>query len=59
MADRIRHQPRQDPDVAVLVPGDPEKAYQADREVHGIPINPVVVEQFDAIARNLGIEQFL
>jgi ureidoglycolate dehydrogenase (NAD+) len=58
LADRIRRQPRRDPDVAVLVPGDPEKACQADREVHGIPINPFVVQQFDTIARDLGIEPF-
>jgi LDH2 family malate/lactate/ureidoglycolate dehydrogenase len=56
MADRIRREPRQDPDVGVQVPGDPEKAHQADREVHGIPISSVVIEQFDTIARNLGTE---
>jgi ureidoglycolate dehydrogenase (NAD+) len=58
LADRIRHQPQQDPDVAVLVPGDPEKACLADRQAHGIPINPVLVEQFNTIARDLGIEPF-
>ena len=56
MADRIRREPRWDPDVAVLVPGDPEKAHQADREAHGIPISPVVIEQFDTIASELEIE---
>ena len=56
LADRIRRQPRQDPEIVVLVPGDPEKAYQADREVHGLPINLVVIEQFKTIARNLKIE---
>ena len=56
MADRIRREPRRDPDVAVLVPGDPEKAYQADREVHGIPISSELVEQFESIARGLEIE---
>ena len=56
LADRIRREPRQDPEVAVLVPGDPEKAHQADREVHGIPINPMVIEQFETVARHLKIE---
>ncbi len=56
MADRIRNEPRQDPDVPVQVPGDPEKAHQADREVNGIPINAAVMDQFDSIARGLGIE---
>ena len=56
LADRIRREPRQDPKVAVLVPGDSEKARQADREVHGIPISSVVIEQFETIARDLKIE---
>ncbi len=56
MAERIRREPRQDPEVAVQVPGDPEKAHQADREVHGIPINPEVIEQFETIARELDVE---
>ena len=56
MAERIRREPRQDPEVAVQVPGDPEKLHQADREVHGIPINPVVIEQFERIARELDVE---
>ena len=38
MAERIRRQPRRDPETPVLVPGDPEKAYQADREANGIPV---------------------
>lgn len=56
LADRVRRQPRQDPDVPVLVPGDPEKECQADRQAHGIPIHAMVIEQFEVIARDLGIE---
>lgn len=56
MADRIRNQPRQDPEIAVQVPGDPEKAYQADRMVRGLPINSVLIEQFETIAQELDIE---
>jgi LDH2 family malate/lactate/ureidoglycolate dehydrogenase len=56
MADRIRHQSRQDPDVAVQVPGDPEKAYQSDRMTHGLPIEPVVMAQLESIAQELDIE---
>jgi ureidoglycolate dehydrogenase (NAD+) len=56
MADRIRRQPRQHPDVAVQIPGDPEKAHQADREAHGIPIDPGVLAQFETIARELELE---
>jgi len=57
MADSIRRQPRQDPDVAVQVPGDPEKAHQADREANGIPVNSTVLAQFETIAQELGIER--
>lgn len=56
LADRIRRQSRLDPDVPAMVPGDPEKAYQADREARGIPFRPALVEQFEAIARELQIE---
>jgi LDH2 family malate/lactate/ureidoglycolate dehydrogenase len=56
LADRIRLEPRLDPDVAVMIPGDPEKAYQADREARGIPLSRALVEKFEAIARELGIE---
>ena len=56
LANRIRQQPRQDADVAVLVPGDPEKAFQADREAHGIPLSSELVEQFESIAREFEIE---
>lgn len=55
-ADRIRSQPRQDPAVPVMIPGDPEKRFQADREVHGIPVHDAVLSQFDLIARELKIE---
>ena len=55
LADRIRREPRLDPKVPVMVPGDPEKAHQADREAHGIPFSPTVVEQLDELASDLGI----
>jgi LDH2 family malate/lactate/ureidoglycolate dehydrogenase len=55
-ADRIRQQTRQDSELPVQIPGDPEKAYQADREAHGIPINATVLTQFGMIAEELNIE---
>lgn len=54
-ADRIRHQARQDPGAPVQIPGDPEKAHQADREAYGIPINDTVLKQFETIAMELEI----
>ena len=55
-ADRIRNQSRQNPQVPVQIPGDPEKAYQADREENGIPINASVLSQFESVARELEID---
>jgi ureidoglycolate dehydrogenase (NAD+) len=55
LADRIRRQPRQHPDVPVLIPGDPEKAYQADREMQGIPISGEIKVAFESIAVELQI----
>lgn len=56
LADRVRREPRLDPDIPVMVPGDPQKAHQADREAHGIPLSPALIEQFEAIARELQVE---
>ncbi|UCG76230.1 MAG: Ldh family oxidoreductase [Gemmatimonadota bacterium] len=56
MADRIRRQPRRDPDTPVQVAGDPEKAFQADREANGIPIMQRELAQFASVAEELGVE---
>jgi ureidoglycolate dehydrogenase (NAD+) len=55
LADRIRRQPRRDPATPVQVPGDPEKACQADRQAHGIPITGKDRERLDALANRLGL----
>ncbi len=55
LAKRIRSLPRQDPDVPVLVPGDPEKRHQADRLENGIPISSSLIEELNAIATELAI----
>lgn len=56
LADRIRRQPRRDPDVPVQVAGDPEKAFQADREANGIPIAEGDLARLRAIAVELNVE---
>ena len=56
LADRIRNQPRQDADVPVMIPGDPEKAYQTDREEHGMPLSEAVLIEFESLARELDLE---
>jgi LDH2 family malate/lactate/ureidoglycolate dehydrogenase len=56
LAERIRRQPQRDPAVPVQVPGDPEKAFQADREANGIPIAGKDLSELEGVARELGIE---
>jgi LDH2 family malate/lactate/ureidoglycolate dehydrogenase len=56
LAERIRRQPRRDPDTPVQVAGDPEKAFQADREANGIPIGAKDLAQLQQLADELGIE---
>jgi LDH2 family malate/lactate/ureidoglycolate dehydrogenase len=56
MAERIREQPRLDTHTPVQVPGDPEKAFQLDREKNGIPISDRDQKKFDSIARELNID---
>lgn len=57
LADRIRNQPRQDPETPVMIPGDLEKAFQADREKNGLPIGVAVLDSFRKIAEELGLER--
>lgn len=56
LAERVRSQPRRDPNTPVQVPGDPEKACQADREANGIPIGMKELAQLGDVAKELGIE---
>jgi L-2-hydroxycarboxylate dehydrogenase (NAD+) len=39
----------------VLIPGDPERAMDAERRVSGIPLLPAVVEDLKALAQKLGV----
>jgi ureidoglycolate dehydrogenase (NAD+) len=56
LAERIRRQPQRDPNTPVQVAGDPEKAFQADREANGIPIPEKDLAQLESIAEELRIE---
>jgi ureidoglycolate dehydrogenase (NAD+) len=55
LADRIRRQPRRHPHTPVQIPGDPEKACQADRQAHGIPISEKDRQRLDTLATHLAI----
>ena len=55
LAERIRRQPQRDPNTPVQMPGDPEKAFQADREANGIPIAEKDMRQLESVAKELGV----
>jgi LDH2 family malate/lactate/ureidoglycolate dehydrogenase len=56
LAERIRRQPRRDPEIPVQVAGDPEKTFQADREANGIPIGAKDLAALQRLAEELGVE---
>jgi len=50
LMDDIRNEPRRDADVAVMVPGDPEKKACVDRSKNGIPIKEHDLQAFKLVA---------
>jgi len=48
---------RQDPDKPVMVAGDPERGFLADRRANGIPIHPATWERILAAGETVGIER--
>ncbi|MCX2451081.1 Ldh family oxidoreductase [Pedobacter sp. PLR] len=44
-----------DPDKKVIIPGEPEYAFEQERKVKGIPIIDVVVNDLNELAKKLGI----
>ncbi|MGX9967019.1 Ldh family oxidoreductase [Roseomonas sp. F4] len=53
--DVLRATPPSDPAQPVLVPGDPERAEQADRGAHGIPIPAGLEQQIRGICERAGL----
>ncbi len=45
-----------DPELPVLIPGEPEQAAIADRTANGVPLNPEVVSTLQKISTDLGVE---
>lgn len=50
LMDDIRNEPRSDPEIPVMTPGDPEKKAHDERSRHGIPIKQHDLNAFRAIA---------
>lgn len=51
----FRAAPSRRPDQPVLIPGDPERAAEADRRQHGIPLLEPVVRDLEALGQKLGV----
>lgn len=45
-----------DPDKKVIIPGEPEYAFEQERKIQGIPLIDVVVNDLNELAVKLGIE---
>lgn len=53
---RFRMAKTVDGEEKVLIPGDPEREMNAHRLVHGIPLNPKVVEDLKELGAKLGVD---
>jgi LDH2 family malate/lactate/ureidoglycolate dehydrogenase len=53
---RFRKTQAVDPDQPVLIPGDPERAYEKERRVNGIPVVDPVYEDLKNVADELGVK---
>ncbi|TDG36728.1 Ldh family oxidoreductase [Pedobacter changchengzhani] len=48
-----------DPDKKVIIPGEPEYAFERERKINGIPIIDVVVNDLNVLAEKLGVEKLI
>lgn len=53
--ERFKAAGRIDPEQPVIIPGEPETAFEQERRTHGIPLVKAVVDDLDALARQLGM----
>jgi LDH2 family malate/lactate/ureidoglycolate dehydrogenase len=56
---RMRGLPRADKDIAVLVPGDPERAEEGSAKKNGVKLNEQVALGVRSLARELGVAEHL
>lgn len=52
---RFRNARRANENQPVLIPGDPERAFEQERTQSGIPLNPKVVADLEAVGKKFGI----
>ncbi|MEN6318287.1 MAG: Ldh family oxidoreductase [Syntrophaceae bacterium] len=50
MMDALRREPRQSPEISVMVPGDPEKAFLKRRSESGIPVPHDLLDKLEVLA---------
>ena len=51
----FRAAPSRRPDEPVLIPGDPERAAEAQRRTHGIPLLAPVLTDLETMGAKLGV----
>ena len=54
--DHVKASPPADPELPVLVAGEPELAWRAQRKAEGIPIDPTTWKELAQAARSLGVD---
>lgn len=54
--ERFKNAERIDPNQPVLIPGEPELKYEKIREVEGIPLNEIVINDLKELSEETGIE---
>nr|WP_068890551.1 Ldh family oxidoreductase [Pedobacter panaciterrae] len=54
--ERFKNAKTVDPDKKVIIPGEPEFAYEQERRINGIPLIDVVVNDLNELAKKLEIE---
>ena len=59
MIDHLRGLPPSDPDLPVLVPGDPEDAAFAERSKHGVPMPEMLLQAMADVCRDANVEFLL
>ncbi len=53
--DRFQQAARKDPDVPVIIPGEPEAEYERERKLNGIPLVDAVVTDMQELARKFDL----
>jgi LDH2 family malate/lactate/ureidoglycolate dehydrogenase len=59
MITEIRNEPPIDPDLPIMVPGDPEKISEKKRLKNGIPVESGIIKEINEMIYQQGLEKEL